>query len=56
MLDIRQLREDPEGIRNSLKARGGDAWTLIDEILSCDEKRRAGETEKQGLQSERNRL
>ena len=56
MLDIRQLREDPEGIRNSLKTRGGDAWTLIDEILSWDEKRRTGETEKQALQSERNRF
>lgn len=29
---------------------------LIDEILSCDEKRRAGETEKQQLQSDRNRI
>ena len=56
MIDIRQLREDPEGIRNSLKTRGGDAWTLIDEILSWDEKRRTGETEKQALQSERNRF
>ena len=56
MLDIRQLREDPEGIRNTLKTRGGNAWTLIDEILSWDEKRRTGETEKQALQSERNRF
>ncbi|MDP4790901.1 MAG: serine--tRNA ligase [Verrucomicrobiales bacterium] len=56
MLDIRQLREDPEAIKTRLKARGGEAWILIDEILSCDEKRRAGETEKQQLQSDRNRI
>ena len=56
MLDIRQLREDPEGMKTRLKARGGEAWVLIDEILSRDEKRRAGETEKQQLQSDRNRI
>lgn len=56
MLDIRILREDPEGIKTRLKSRGGEAWRLIDEILSCDEKRRAGETEKQQLQSDRNRI
>lgn len=56
MLDIRILREDPEGIKARLKTRGGEAWRLIDEILSCDEKRRAGETEKQQLQSDRNRI
>ncbi|MEQ1842340.1 MAG: serine--tRNA ligase, partial [Verrucomicrobiales bacterium] len=56
MLDIRTLREDSEGIKARLKTRGGEAWRLIDEILSCDEKRRAGETEKQQLQSDRNRI
>lgn len=56
MLDIRQLREDPEGIKTRLQDRGGEAWSLIAEILSCDEKRRAGETEKQQLQSDRNRI
>ncbi|MEC5129047.1 serine--tRNA ligase [Verrucomicrobiales bacterium BCK34] len=56
MLDIRLLREDPESIKARVKTRGGDAWTLIDEILECDEKRRVGETEKQSLQSDRNRI
>ncbi len=56
MLDIRLLREDPESIKARVKTRGGDAWTLIDEILECDEKRRVGETEKQALQSDRNRI
>ncbi|MEM7696796.1 MAG: serine--tRNA ligase [Verrucomicrobiota bacterium] len=56
MLDIRLLREDPEAIKLRVKSRGGDAWALVDEILECDEKRRSSETEKQSLQSERNRL
>ena len=56
MLDIRQLREDSEGIKTRLQTRGGESWRLIDEILACDEKRRAGETEKQQLQGDRNRI
>ena len=56
MLDIRQLREEPELIKERVKSRGGDSWTLIDEILESDEKRRAGETEKQSLQSDRKRI
>jgi seryl-tRNA synthetase len=56
MLDIRQLREDPEGIQARLQTRGGESWRLVDEVLACDERRRAGETEKQTLQGERNRL
>jgi seryl-tRNA synthetase len=56
MLDIRQLREDPEGIKTRLQTRGGESWRLVDEVLACDERRRAGETEKQTLQSDRNRL
>lgn len=56
MLDIRQLREDPEGIKTRLQTRGGESWQLVDEVLSQDERRRAGETEKQQLQGERNRL
>lgn len=56
MLDIRLLRENPDAVRERLKARGGDSWSLVDEALACDEKRRAGETERQRLQGERNRL
>ncbi|MGB6219611.1 serine--tRNA ligase [Haloferula sp.] len=53
MLDIREIRENPDAIRDRLKARGGDHWTLIDEVLACDEARRKAETEKQQLQSQR---
>ena len=54
MLDIRDLREQSESFKTRLKARGGDAWTLIDEVLACDEARRQKETEKQTLQADRN--
>lgn len=53
MLDIREIRENPDAVRERLKARGGDHWTLIDEVLACDEARRKAETEKQALQSQR---
>jgi seryl-tRNA synthetase len=53
MLDIREIRENTDAIRDRLKARGGDHWTLIDKVLACDETRRKAETEKQQLQSER---
>ena len=56
MLDIRLIREQAEMVRARLRQRGGEAWTLVDEVLSLDEARRLAETEKQSLQSERNRV
>lgn len=56
MLDIRLIREDASTIKERLQARGGEAAASIDAILACDERRRRAETEKQRLQSERNRL
>lgn len=53
MLDIRVIREQAEEVKERLKARGGDHWKLIDEVLACDEKRRASETAKQELQAKR---
>ncbi len=54
MLDIKEIRDQSEKIKAMLATRGGDAYLLIDEILACDETRRAAETEQQTLQSERN--
>ena len=54
MLDIKDIRENAETIKTRLATRGGDAYTLIDEVLVSDESRRKIETEKQVLQSERN--
>ncbi len=54
MLDIRVIREKPEYVRERVRLRGGDHWTLVDRVLECDEKRRRIETEKQALSQERN--
>ncbi len=56
MLDIREIRENAPALKERIKARGGDAWQLIDDVLACDESRRKAETEKQSLQSERNSI
>ena len=56
MLDIRQIREQTDDVKRRLQQRGGDVWKLIDDVLACDETRRAAETDKQRLQSERNRV
>lgn len=53
MLDIREIRENAEAIQARLATRGGDVHTLISEVLECDGRRRAIETEKQQLQAER---
>ena len=53
MLDIRIIRENAEDVKTRLKTRGGDHWKLIDEVLACDESRRAAETSKQELQAKR---
>lgn len=53
MLDIRLIRERADEVKNRLMARGGEHWKLIDEVLECDEARRAAETKKQELQSQR---
>ncbi|MCH2063848.1 MAG: serine--tRNA ligase [Roseibacillus sp.] len=53
MIDIRAIRDDPDAVRQRLASRHDGSADLIDEVLSCDEKRRRAETEKQQLQSER---
>jgi seryl-tRNA synthetase len=53
MLDIKVIREQADEVKARLKARGGDHWKLIDEVLACDEVRRAAETSKQELQNKR---
>ncbi len=53
MLDIRVIRENPTAVQDRLKARGGDHWKLVDDVLACDESRRAAETSKQQLQNSR---
>jgi seryl-tRNA synthetase len=56
MLDIRLIREQADTVKQRLATRGADYAPVIDEILAIDEQRRAAETEKQRLQSDRNRI
>lgn len=54
MLDIRVIRENPDYVKERIRLRGGEHWTLVDKVLACDERRRSAETEKQALSQERN--
>jgi seryl-tRNA synthetase len=56
MLDIRLIRENPDYVRERLKARTGEAYLKIDEILECDRQRREWETKLQQLNGDRRRL
>ena len=52
MLDLRQLRDDPEGARAALARRGDDG--AIDELLSLDARRRELLPELERLRAEKN--
>lgn len=54
MLDIKDIRENPEDIKAKLLTRGCSTNNDIDEVLTFDESFRKIETAKQVLQSERN--
>jgi seryl-tRNA synthetase len=56
MLDIRLIRENPDAIKDRLRLRGGEWHLLVDNVLQCDARRRAVETQLQHLQSERKRV
>ena len=56
MLDIRLIRENPDLIKQRLANRSGDYASMVDEVLAIDSARRTAETERQKLQSDRNRI
>lgn len=56
MLDIKLIRDDVETFKERIKARGGDAFQLFDQLIAYDEVRRRCETEKQQLQGDRKRI
>jgi seryl-tRNA synthetase len=53
MLDIRLLREQPDFVKQRLAARDPRLVSAVDEVLECDQKRRAAQTRFQELQSDR---
>lgn len=52
MIDIQQIRKDPEAVKEAIATLGAEA--PIDEIVSLDQKRRALLQELEGLRQERN--
>ncbi|MDB1086190.1 serine--tRNA ligase [Streptomyces sp. ACA25] len=55
MIDLRLLREDPDRVRASQRARGEDV-DLVDALLSADERRRASSIRFDELRSEQKQL
>jgi seryl-tRNA synthetase len=56
MLDIKQIREQPDHVRERLAARGAGDEAGIGEVLSFDERRRKALAEVEQLKAERNRV
>ena len=55
MIDVKLLRENPEVVRSSQKARG-ESTALVDEVLAADEVRRSAIVEFEALRAEQNTL
>ena len=55
MIDVKVLRENPDLVRASQKARGEDV-TLVDKALNADELRRNAIVEFEALRAEQNAL
>ena len=55
MIDLRVLREDPDALRASQRARG-ESEAVVDELLAADEARRAAVQRFEGLRAEQKQL
>ena len=55
MIDVKVLRDNPDLVRASQKARGEDV-TLVDKALAADEVRRNAIVEFEALRAEQNTL
>jgi seryl-tRNA synthetase len=55
VIDLRLLREDPDRVRASQRARG-DAESAVDTLLAADEARRAAVSDFEALRAEQNQL
>ena len=54
MLELKRIREDPDGVRAALARRGGEAADGLDRVLELDERRRRLLPELEGLRAEQN--
>ena len=55
MIDLRVLREDPDALRASQRARG-ESEAVVDDLLAADESRRAAVQRFEGLRAEQKQL
>ena len=55
MIDLRQLREDPDRVRSSQRARG-ESEAAVDALLGADEQRRAAVASFEELRARQNQL
>ncbi len=55
MIDLRQLRDDPETVRRSQQARGDDE-SLVDAVLAADERRRSSLAEFERVRADQKAL
>jgi seryl-tRNA synthetase len=54
VLDIRRVRDDPDGLKRALAKRGSEQSAVVDELARVDEARRAALTEVNELKAKRN--
>jgi seryl-tRNA synthetase len=54
VLDLRLIREDPDGVRDALGRRGEQALAGLDAVIELDRRRRALLPELEGLRAEQN--
>jgi seryl-tRNA synthetase len=54
VLDLKRIRQDPEGVREALTRRGEDAVGGLDRVIELDARRRALLPELEGLRAEQN--
>jgi seryl-tRNA synthetase len=55
VIDLRTLREDPEAVRASQRARGEDE-AVVDALLSAEERRRSAVAAADALRAEQKQL
>ena len=54
MLELKRIREDPDGVRIALARRGGGVEEALQRVIELDERRRALLPELEGLRAEQN--
>ena len=56
MLDIKRIKEDPQAVKNGLKAKEVDCDAVVDRILELDVQIRALKTSTEGKTAQKNKL